>query len=271
MSQTKILISDIHPLARQALITTLNALGYNNVYAAPNKKTVTDISNIEKDFDILFFSISAQPADDVHFLRTLNAYGNIKNIVVISDAPPDIQAAIHSLARAFGINVLGQLRKKHTKSDVHDVLARCAPTLEFQKTPHTYPDLPAKAIAYAVQHDQFIPFYQPKIDLQTMKVVGAELLMRWDHPDLGIISPFRFIDIAKRFGHLDTMTFAILRKALPFLRTQSLDKDFKLSINIDASQLGKPDFAMKLIGMLESCSVSPEALIIEITETGLLK
>lgn len=270
MSKTKILISDIHPLARQALVTTLNALGYNNVYATTDKNSAAALINEEKDFDILFFSIGAQ-ADDVHFIRTLNAHGNIKNIVVISDTAPDIQIALRSLARASGVNLLGQLRNKHTRNDVLDVMARLAPTFEPQYRSTTEADLPAKAIANAVQHDQFIPFYQPKVDLQTMKVVGAELLMRWEHPEIGIVGPNRFIDIAKRFGHLDTMTLSILRKALHFLRCATLDNGFKLSINIDASQLAKPDLAKKIAAMLQSEGVRPEALIIEITETGLLK
>jgi len=271
MSQPKILISESHPLAQQALVSVLKSLGHTNLHVALTNDIAEKLILEEKSFDILFFSLSSANCSALTLLRQANHTGAIRTVIFVTDVSADIYTALCNLAKFSGIRVAGRLGKKYTKSELQAAL-ESASVRKTQSRPTLRSKMPpAKAVAAAALNDEFVPFFQPKLDLASMKIVGAEILMRWKHPKFGIIGPQTFIDLAKRFGHLDIMTFSIFQSALEFLNHEELDKNFKLSINIDATQLTRPDFSSKVLKILKANHVRPDAVILEITETGLLK
>ncbi len=271
MSQPKILISESHPLAQQALVSVLKSLGHTKLHVAPTNDIAEKFILEEKSFDILFFSLSSANCSALNFLLHANRTGAIRTVIFVTDVSADIYTALYKLAKFSGIHVAGRLGKKYTKRELQAAL-ESASVRKPQSQSISRSKMPsAKAVAAGALNDEFMPYFQPKIDLDSMKIVGAEILMRWKHPKLGIIGPQIFIDLAKRFGHLDAMTFSIFQSALEFLNHKDLDKEFKLSINIDAAQLTRPDFSSKVLKILKANHVRPDAVILEITETGLLK
>ncbi|MEN0107008.1 MAG: EAL domain-containing protein, partial [Pseudomonas sp.] len=271
MSQPKILISENSVLAQQAMTAILKSLGYTQLFIATNADEATNLLIQESEFDILICTITTPLVPELNLLRQLNKHGRIHSVVLVTDAPEDLKTAIKQFTQHCGYSLLGDLGKPFTKAEIQAILGSY-PGMPTDTSKKSDPiSIIAKDVAYAVAQEQFIPFYQPKVNLQTLEVVGAEILMRWNHPQLGILAPYAFIDIAKRFSHLATITNSVLEQAIDFANAHNFGEHFKLSINIDATQICYPSLYNEISALLERKRFRAENLIIEITECGALK
>ncbi len=123
----------------------------------------------------------------------------------------------------------------------------------------------------ALKKGQYTLFFQPQIDAKSSRVIGAEALIRWNHPEQGIISPIRFIHLAENTGFIYELGDWILEEACRTLsQWQEFYTDFKLSINISARQFQNRDFISKVHSRLSRFSIKPGTLVFEITETLLM-
>jgi diguanylate cyclase (GGDEF)-like protein len=120
----------------------------------------------------------------------------------------------------------------------------------------------------AVREDQIAPHFQPLVSLQDGRVRGYEILARWTHPTRGPIPPDQFIPAAEASGAICDLTFNLLRKACK--EAAGLDSALHLSLNVSPVQLEEPEFAQKLLKVLEDAAFDPSRLEIELTEAALV-
>ena len=71
-----------------------------------------------------------------------------------------------------------------------------------------------QGIRFGLEHDQFVPYFEPQVDLQTGEIIGFEVLARWDHPLSGIIEPDRFIPVAEEHGLIGRLSEQVILAAL---------------------------------------------------------
>ena len=124
----------------------------------------------------------------------------------------------------------------------------------------------------ALNAQEFALYYQPKVDMRLGKVLGFEALLRWKHPQHGVITPANFLPLIEHTGLSVSVGDWVLQQGLEQLaRWQRLGLDITLSVNISARHLQEPNFAQRLAALLERHS-SPVAqrLIIEVLETAAL-
>jgi len=119
----------------------------------------------------------------------------------------------------------------------------------------------------AVEKGEFVPHFQPFVNLGTGELRGYELLARWKHPELGWIPPDEFIPLAERDGWIDQLTRELLRKG--FLVIAALPHAPALAINISPIQLHNLSLPNQIQSIAEQCGFSLKQLIIEITESAL--
>lgn len=124
----------------------------------------------------------------------------------------------------------------------------------------------------AIDLDDLALHYQPIICGQSAEVVGAEALLRWHHPTLGFVPPDEFIGIAEQTGIMRDLTHWVLNRALQdhAARRQHFGSS-TVSVNISAVNLHEPDFEQVVLSLLEKHDIPPEELILEITETSVMK
>ncbi len=128
-----------------------------------------------------------------------------------------------------------------------------------------------QAFAGALSERQFLLHYQPQIRLDSMLVESYEALVRWQHPDFGLLYPDQFISLAERSGFIIALGWEVLRLACEDLeRWQAQGNRARLAINISAIQLRQADFSQKLLSELERYDIEPQQLELEITETSVL-
>lgn len=136
-------------------------------------------------------------------------------------------------------------------------------------------------VAVAIAQDldspqqQFQTYYQPILCLHEMKIVGLEALIRWQHPDHGLISPIHFIPLAEETGLIVPIGDWIMRTACSQVKDwqQRFDKakDISISVNLAPKQLAQDDVIEKCLTILQETGLSPEYLKIELTEGSIME
>lgn len=127
-------------------------------------------------------------------------------------------------------------------------------------------------LRHAIEHDELVLFYQPKIDFHSARVSGLEALVRWQHPRHGLMFPDDFIPLAERTGLIRPLTDWVLHKAL--LQCGAWHRDglaLTVAVNISASNLQDPQFVQSVAAVLAATSAEPAWLELEITETAIMK
>lgn len=114
--------------------------------------------------------------------------------------------------------------------------------------------------------------YQPRVDLGTGACVGVEALLRWQHPELGAVSPGEFIPLVEQTDLARPLTAWVIAAAIQQLVTwRALAIDLSVSVNVSVANLDQPYFATDLIERLQEAGIEPAAFEIEITESALIK
>ncbi|MDP1529690.1 MAG: EAL domain-containing protein [Rhodoferax sp.] len=128
------------------------------------------------------------------------------------------------------------------------------------------------ALRNVLEVDQLHLVYQPLVDLQTGQISGMEALLRWQHPDLGAVSPAKFIPLAEEAGMIKRIGEWVLRRALRDIRGW-LDKGVKVphvAINVSPLQFHDNDLIAQVKGALEEWQVDPGLIYLEVTEGALM-
>ncbi len=121
----------------------------------------------------------------------------------------------------------------------------------------------------AMEHDQLVIHYQPQVELRTGRVRGVEALVRWQHPEFGLLGPAAFVPAAERTGLIRLLTVHVLDRAVAQVaRWRSVGVDLAVSVNLSARDLLAPDFVSGVGRTLDRHRVGPDRLELEITETS---
>jgi diguanylate cyclase (GGDEF)-like protein/PAS domain S-box-containing protein len=125
----------------------------------------------------------------------------------------------------------------------------------------------------AMEQKQFVLFYQPVVDLKTGAVTGVEALLRWRHPELGMVSPGDFIPLAEETGLIVPIGRWVLETAC--IQAREWEKrgrpPVRLAVNISGRQFNQPRFVDMVEGILKKTGLAPDRLELEITESVLME
>lgn len=130
-----------------------------------------------------------------------------------------------------------------------------------------------KQLSRAVTHNEFQLYYQAKIDAETGKISGMEALIRWFHPENGMISPDQFIPVAEYSGMIEVIGDWVLEAACKQLRTWC-DLGFdtcNIAVNFSNRQFRQQNLVSRVREILEEYRLPPELLTIEVTESGMME
>jgi diguanylate cyclase (GGDEF)-like protein len=125
----------------------------------------------------------------------------------------------------------------------------------------------------AVEKKEFITYYQPVVSFASGKVVGLEALVRWQHPDLGLLLPVEFIGLAEDTGLILDIGELVMRTACTQTRAwqdQGL-RDLRMAVNVSARQFQQKGFPERVAQVLSEAGLDPECLELELTETSIME
>ncbi len=220
-----------------------------------------------------------------------------ENYVLLAD-DQDADTLINSLNAVLAVNYLIEnvslhlqfafgvvISKQHPSSAVPDLIKRSKVALQrAQNDKQIYqvydPAFDQDAIErlfltnglkHAIEHDELILFYQPKLSLSTMKVSHVEALVRWQHPQKGLIPPDAFISIAEKTGQMDALTRWVTKTAIEqYIKWLKQGLNINIAINISAANIMDSAYSDFVIGLKKQHQLSDNAITLEVTEDAVV-
>jgi EAL domain-containing protein (putative c-di-GMP-specific phosphodiesterase class I) len=125
-------------------------------------------------------------------------------------------------------------------------------------------------IRRALDRREFVLFYQPIIDLNDGRIVGAEALLRWQHPERGLLEPAAFIEDVERIGSIANWTLHEAAATTARWRTTYGLDAFSIAVNVSAQNLAQPDFVTQVRNAVNAAQLDPAHLCVELTESAML-
>jgi diguanylate cyclase (GGDEF)-like protein/PAS domain S-box-containing protein len=125
-------------------------------------------------------------------------------------------------------------------------------------------------LQHGLERGELRLFYQPLVDLDTGLLLGAEALLRWEHPERGLLAPAAFLEVAEESGLIVDIGAWAVREACRQLREwqhRGAASDLRLSVNLGARELTHPDVVATVLGAIRRAGIDPGSLCIEVTET----
>ena len=129
----------------------------------------------------------------------------------------------------------------------------------------------ADDLSAAIDGDQLVLHYQPQLDLRSDRIDTVEALVRWRHPEFGLIGPLSFLPLAEQAGLMDRLTRWVLTHALAQCAAwRATGRPLRVSVNVSVSDLLDPGFPATVASLLDRMRLRADALMIEITETSII-
>jgi diguanylate cyclase (GGDEF)-like protein/PAS domain S-box-containing protein len=126
-----------------------------------------------------------------------------------------------------------------------------------------------RSLRRAIELDEFMVHFQPQVDLTDGRIVGAEALLRWNLPEVGMIPPVKFIPLAEETGLIVPIGRLVLMRACVAAKKwqESGLRDFRVAVNLSPRQFNQSELVIDIINILEDSGLPPEHLELEITES----
>jgi len=226
------------------------------------------------DVTLILLDLVMPNIDGVEVLRMLGEQQCRAGIIVMSGVGKRIIESAESLAATLGLSIVDHLIKPFSIAQLEEVLQQIRkPGIEQGAKPHTENPFDAADLSDAVDREEFVLHYQPQIEIATGKCLGVEALVRWQRPGFGLVAPDAFIEFAEELDLIDDLTWLIMRRGMSEMGgVRHRDNEpLSLSFNVSVLSLRHLTFPDDLIAIASEYGVSPEKLILEVTETGLIR
>ncbi|MBA4742679.1 MAG: EAL domain-containing response regulator [Azoarcus sp.] len=266
------LVIDDEAFVRKLLTHLLGRLGLTEVVACASGREALDyMGSAPATVDLVFCDLQMPGMDGVEFIRHLVDLRYTGALVLVSGEDQRILHTAGRLARAHRLDVLGEVTKPVTPTQLGEVLARRG----TQRAPACVGGRRMYEVAElrrALDAGELVNHYQPKVELQTAQFAGVETLVRWNHPNDGLVGPDAFVPLAEEAGLIDELTHAVLIRALHDARgwLDAGPHGLQVAVNVSMENLRALDFPERVMQAALDAGVPLGALILEVTESRLM-
>lgn len=269
LSGLRFLIVEDDEVQREALAVLLEDLEVRQIQAAPDGRAGLEVfTTAEARIDIIISDLQMPGMDGIEFIRHLGESGQPVSIVLASAVDPAVLAAVDNVAQAYGITLLGTLHKPIRSEDLHALLVNYQPPAQAQPRV-ARPQVLVDDIVRALERGEFLPYFQPKVELHGGAIRGFESMARWYRDGQGLVAPDVFIPLMEEHALIDQLTMAMLRQSAAALRSwQQEGEAFRLSLNISVKSLARLPFAEQLLAAVRAEGLQPSDVILEVTESA---
>lgn len=212
--------------------------------------------------DVIVLDLHMPQADGIELLHEIAELHPVCEVIIVSGHGSRILSTAERLANEHGVKIVATLPKPFRAKTLRSVLENLSSQSNW---------LTKDAILNAIEEQQFKLHYQPKVKLTDGTVAGFEGLIRWDHPERGLLAPDSFLGFAESNSAMVPLTKEVIRLAFSSLaewRDQGLDTH--ACINFSASTISS---SLMLDHLVENCNktgIEPSAVTVEITETAVM-
>jgi EAL domain-containing protein (putative c-di-GMP-specific phosphodiesterase class I)/CheY-like chemotaxis protein len=245
-------------------------------YAVRTAATAEEVWAQGPEPALVFLDLNLPGTDGLGILRELAARGWRAAVHVFSGADPRVVRTATRLGEELGLRVGEPLSKPIRLAELRRVLAEAARPAHAAEVaepapPAPEPPLPsAEELRAGIARGELFVVFQPIVELGGLALRGAEALVRWRHPEHGVVPPVRFVPLAERSGLVVELTLEVLRQTLDFAVTVLDGHALSVSVNLAPAALAERSLPERLGELLAASGLAPERLVVEVTESAAL-
>jgi EAL domain-containing protein (putative c-di-GMP-specific phosphodiesterase class I)/FixJ family two-component response regulator len=273
MSQAdiRILLLDDEPFMLKLLAQMLAGMGYTSVTSCDSGAAALGwVDAREVAPNLILLDLNMPQMDGIEFVRKLVEHRYTGSLILVSGEDERVLQMAERLVRAHQITILGHLRKPVT-------LAGLALALEQWRPARRDQAVAAKAygadeLRAAIANGELVNYYQPKVAPATGAVAGAEALVRWRHPDDGLVFPDQFIALAEAHGLIDELTRVVMAASFGHAAAwRDAGLHLRIAVNVSMANLSSVSFADAVAAAALAAGVAPQDVVLEVTESQLMR
>lgn len=264
----RFIVVEDHPFQLFALEQMLRDLGAAQVVAARDGvEALRALEASGASIDIAVTDLDMPNMDGMELIRHLGAARPGIALVILSAQDASVLGSVEAMASAYGIRLLGSIRKPVSRGKLQEVMARLS-ALEPPRPPDARTDhVDAGLLDEAIRGGQLQPYFQPKCDIRTQKILGVEALARWVRPYGDLVMPGMFIPVAEQVGLMPSLTATMLQQSVArCARWQAAGLRAPVCVNVPLSVLSDVSAPDGLTSIVFDGGLQPGDVVLEITE-----
>jgi len=273
IARMTVLVVDDDPLVRSYVSDLLRRKGVERIFlAADGTEALKTLIVRAQNIDVVLCDLNMPGMDGVELIRHIGELDFRGSIVFISGEDSRVLSTVNELAQSHGLTTLGMLEKPFRAGQLYDLLSLHRSGRRAKRVaPGEAPSLDAEELRAALKNDELTVHLQPKVDAHTLQVVGAEALARWPRSK-GFVAPGVFIPVAEASGLIDSLFQQLFSKTVQFgSRLHAAGHKLSLAVNVSAVSLSSLNIPEFVINETNRHGFDPAYLILEVTESGVLR
>lgn len=222
------------------------------------------------DGAMMLLDLKMPVMDGIEVMRRLVETGNSLPLILMSGYDTGVLHSAKQLAKASSLDIIATLPKPIDFSAFKNIIKQYT---KSEKQHGLLPELSitANELAEAILNNQLVLHYQPQIEIKSGSLAGVEALVRWQHPEHGLIYPNTFISLAEESGLIADLTAQVIKLAVDqVLYWTSKDLMLQVSVNISADNITSLTLPEQLRNLLDNHQLDPAMLTLEVTESALM-
>jgi EAL domain-containing protein (putative c-di-GMP-specific phosphodiesterase class I)/ActR/RegA family two-component response regulator len=262
-----LIVVEDHDFQRKVAMSFLSQLGVTQVLeAADGTEALAKIRDASWPVDVALCDLDMPGMDGVQFIRHLAEDQLVTSIILISGLESQLIASVESMARAHGLTVLGTIEKPITAQKIYNLLSKYRPGSLPRRVVPTLVEAPD--LRRGLEENEFVAYYQPKIDFRTLKLAGVEALVRWRHREKGMLQPSAFIEVAEKNGLIEDLTTRMLETGVAQLKSwRDSGLATSVAVNLSLAYLGDTGRADAIHMLVSKYGLAPADVTLEVTES----
>ena len=271
LSALRVMVVEDHGFQRRMALRLLADLGVGDVLEAADGGSALDLlQGLPQPPDVILVDLDMPGMDGIEFIGHVAQRRLARGVALVSALDPALLNTVQTMARAYGLHVLGSVEKPLTVDKLQAVLAR------YEERLHDVDDdeeveVGIEELRAALANGEIVPWFQPQVEFANGKVVAVEALARWHRGDGQIVRPHHFVPLLEREGLAGALTDSILDQACAWKRRWDGEgMGCNLAVNVSPAVLHDPAAADRYQQIVQAHGIDPAQVVLEITESLLM-
>jgi EAL domain-containing protein (putative c-di-GMP-specific phosphodiesterase class I) len=271
MANRSILVLDDEAAVGQTIQWIAESLGFEAEFVTRPEEFFLRLDQMCPD--IITIDLVMPELDGVEIMRLLAERKSRAKIVISSGMGTRVLEAAQRSASEHGLSIAGVISKPISKEALRLLVGegseRDQPASAAEQSAHRDEfEVTRSDLQNALDRHEFVLAYQPKIECKSGATAGFEALVRWKHPDRGIVMPDSFIPLMEKTGQIDALTVQVFDQSLEWFSQSFPQSRFMMSLNISAKSLVDLQLADNLSDVCQRFQIGTERIVLELTETS---
>ncbi|MBL8268463.1 EAL domain-containing protein [Steroidobacter sp.] len=269
---SSVLIVDDSLVQRSHALAICRELGIEKLHEAGNgREALALLTAVSPKPGLVIVDLEMPTMDGPEFLVKLQELGFDIPVIVASSREQALIDTVREMGGVLGLHVLAAVQKPLQVDVLRQALQNAQSRETRRSSQRTELNIDAAALSDALDRGEIFVHYQPKADIRTGIVRGVEALARWKHPTLGMVPPDQFIPLAERSQLIHRLTIDVMNQSMlqnSAWRARGLH--LPVAINLSPVLLERSDLALEIASLQQCHGLTPDQIVIEITESSLV-